>query len=82
MNLAVQYALKELKCEIDRIRNIIIKCCSSPQRRQKFKEISNLNGIKNLSPILDISTHWNSTYEMIKRVLDLKMVSTLVNLNY
>jgi hypothetical protein len=80
LNLAVQYALKELKYEIDRIRNIIIKCHSSPQRRQKFKEISNLNGIENLSLILDVSTRWNSTYEMIKRALDLKVVSTLVKI--
>jgi hypothetical protein len=74
VNLSVQSALKELKNEIDQVRNLIIKCRSSPQRRQKFKEISNLNNIS-LSPILDVSTRWNSTYEMINRALELKVVS-------
>lgn len=75
VNLSVQAALKQLKDEIDKVRNLIIKSCSSPQRRQKFSEISNLNSIKNLSPILDVPTRWNSTYDMIQRALSLKVVS-------
>ncbi|CAG8824437.1 22644_t:CDS:2, partial [Cetraspora pellucida] len=53
VNLAIQVALKQLKNEIDKIRKLIIKSRSSPQRCQKFSEISNLNSI-NLSPILDV----------------------------
>jgi len=77
VNLAVQAALKELKSEIDKIRNLIIKSRSSSQRRKKFSEISELNGI-NLLPILDVPTRWNSTYEMIKRALDLQVVSIII----
>ncbi|KAF0512382.1 zinc finger bed domain-containing protein ricesleeper 2-like [Gigaspora margarita] len=56
VNLLVQAALKQLKDKIDKIRNLIIKSRSSSQRRQKFLEISSMNNIKNLSPILDVPT--------------------------
>ncbi|CAB4409531.1 unnamed protein product [Rhizophagus irregularis] len=74
VNLAVQAALKELKPEIDKIRNLIVKSRSSSQRRKKFSEISKLNGVDDLLPILDVPTRWNSTYDMVKRALDLKVV--------
>ncbi|GBC12853.2 zinc finger BED domain-containing protein RICESLEEPER 2-like [Rhizophagus irregularis DAOM 181602=DAOM 197198] len=54
VNLAVQAALKELKPEIDKIRNLIVKSRSSSQRRKKFSEISKLNGVDDLLPILDV----------------------------
>ncbi|KAF0554872.1 zinc finger bed domain-containing protein ricesleeper 2-like [Gigaspora margarita] len=73
VNLSVQAALKQLKDEIDKIRNLIIKSHSSPQRHQKFLEISSLNNIKNLSPILDVPTRWNSIYNMIQRALNLRV---------
>ncbi|CAG8646830.1 17984_t:CDS:2 [Gigaspora margarita] len=38
VNLSVQAALKQLKDEIDKIQNLIIKSHSSPQERQKFLE--------------------------------------------
>ncbi|EXX79545.1 hypothetical protein RirG_004510 [Rhizophagus irregularis DAOM 197198w] len=56
VNLAVQAALKELKPEIDKIRNLIVKSRSSSQRRKKFSEISKLNGVDDLLPILDVPT--------------------------
>ncbi|GBC32317.2 zinc finger BED domain-containing protein RICESLEEPER 2-like [Rhizophagus irregularis DAOM 181602=DAOM 197198] len=74
VNLAVQAALKELKPEIDKIRNLIVKSRSLSQRRKKFSEISKLNGVDDLLPILDVPTRWNSTYDMVKRALDLKVV--------
>ncbi|CAB5364972.1 unnamed protein product [Rhizophagus irregularis] len=74
VNLAVQAALKELKPEIDKIWNLIVKSYSSSQHRKKFSEISKLNGVDDLLPILDVSTRWNSTYDMVKRALDLKVV--------
>ncbi|CAG8695432.1 1162_t:CDS:2, partial [Rhizophagus irregularis] len=64
----------ELKPEIDKIWNLIVKSCSSSQHRKKFSEISKLNGVDDLLPILDVSTCWNSTYDMVKRALDLKVV--------
>ncbi|CAG8743306.1 15304_t:CDS:2 [Rhizophagus irregularis] len=64
----------ELKPEIDKIRNLIVKSRSLSQRRKKFSEISKLNGVDDLLPILDVPTRWNSTYDMVKRALDLKVV--------
>ena len=78
VNLAVQAALKELKPEIDKIRNLIVKSRSSSQRHKKFSEISKLNGVDDLLPILDVSTRWNSTYDMVKRALDLKLVCIII----
>ncbi|CAB4374518.1 unnamed protein product [Rhizophagus irregularis] len=74
VNLAVQAALKELKPEIDKIWNLIVKSRSSSQRRKKFSEISKLNGVDDLLSILDVPTRWNSTYDIVKRTLDLKVV--------
>ncbi|CAB4428634.1 unnamed protein product [Rhizophagus irregularis] len=65
---------KELKPEIDKIWNLIVKSRSSSQCRKKFSEISKLNGVDDLLPILDVPTRWNSTYDMVKRALDLKVV--------
>jgi hypothetical protein len=78
VNLAVQGALKELKPEIDKIRNLIVKSRLSSQRRKKFSEISKLNGVDDLLPILDVPTRWNSTYDMVKRALDLKVVCNII----
>ena len=78
VNLAVQAALKELKIEVDNLRNFIIKSRSSSQRRKKFAEISKLNGFDELLPILDVPTRWNSTYDMIKRALDLRVVCIII----
>ncbi|CAG8584242.1 13799_t:CDS:2, partial [Dentiscutata heterogama] len=73
MQTNVQIELQKLKDETEKIRNLITKSRSSPQRRQKFSEIANLNNI-NLLPILDVPTHWNSTYMIIQRALSLKVV--------
>ncbi|CAG8446164.1 13096_t:CDS:2 [Cetraspora pellucida] len=56
VNLSVQAALKQLKDEIDKVRNLIIKSHSSLQWHQKFLEILDLNNIKNLSSILNVLT--------------------------
>ncbi|RGB21780.1 hypothetical protein C1646_634456, partial [Rhizophagus diaphanus] len=63
---------------IDKIWNLIIKSHSSSQRRKKFSEISKLNGVDDLLPILDVPTRWNSTYDMVKRALDLKVVCIII----
>jgi hypothetical protein len=81
VNLAVQAALKVLKMEIDKLRSFIIKSRSSSQRRKKFSDISKLTGFGNLLPILDVPTRWNSTYDMIKRALDLKVVCIIIIYN-
>ncbi|RGB30395.1 hypothetical protein C1646_627956, partial [Rhizophagus diaphanus] len=63
---------------IDKIQNLIVKFHSSSQCRKKFSEISKLNGVDNLLPILDIPTRWNSTYDIVKRALDLKVVCIII----
>ena len=51
------------------------KIRSSPQRREKLSNACKNTQIKNLKPMIDTSTRWNSTYNMIKRATELKLVS-------
>ena len=53
----------------------MIKIRSSSQRREKLSNACKTIQINDLKPIVDVPTRWNSTYEMIKRATDLKLVS-------
>jgi hAT family C-terminal dimerisation region/Domain of unknown function (DUF4413) len=57
---------------ITRLRKLVIKVRSSPQRREEFARACKdaKTGRKKL--IVDVRTRWNSTYAMIKRALELR----------
>lgn len=60
---------------IPKLRKLIIKINSSPQRRGRFSQHLNIfPEIKSLNLILDVKTWWNSTYLMLKRALVLREV--------
>jgi len=52
-----------------------VKIRSSPQRREKFTRHADAANIKNFNLILDVSTHWNSTYDMLERALKMREVN-------
>jgi len=63
---------------IPRLRKLVVKIRSSPQRREKFsQQIELYPGLKSLNLILDVKTRWNSTYFMLQRALKLREVSIL-----
>ena len=61
---------------IPKLRKIVVKICSSPQRRERFARQCDLyKKTKSLNLILDVRTRWNSTYFMLQRALKLRKVS-------
>lgn len=52
---------------IDKISIMIRKIRRSPRQFEKFKQACVLKGLKPLMPIIDVSTWWNSTYDMLFR---------------
>ncbi|CAB4488760.1 unnamed protein product [Rhizophagus irregularis] len=74
INLSVKEALSCLDGKISLLRELIVKICASSLRREKLSNACKNNDINNLKPILDIPTRWNSTFDMIKKALQLKVV--------
>lgn len=62
---------------IPKLRKLIVKIRSSPQKREKFSWHCCLykHDENSLNLILDVRTRWNSTYLMLNRALKLKEVS-------
>ena len=67
LNLVINEGLKELKTSIKRVREVVGYIRYSPSRLRKFRDFFYLLGIKDLCSLcLDVLTHWNSTYLMLK----------------
>ena len=63
---------------IPKLRRLIVKIRSSPQRKEKFARHYKFFSIQSLNVILDVKTRWNSTYLMLDRVLKLREVSSFI----
>src|SRR3954467_13586429 len=63
------------KLIIPKLRKLIVKIRSSPQMRKRFALCCTTLEQKSKIVILDVKTRWNSTYDMIKRALELSEVS-------
>lgn len=57
---------------INKLRKVIVKIRSSPQRRQKYLQFCRSSGLDELMVILDVKTRWYSTYEMICRAVKMR----------
>ncbi|KAJ6648390.1 putative AC transposase, partial [Pseudolycoriella hygida] len=58
---------------IIKLRTLVRKIRKSVQLRQKLKKMCSIYVLKYLTPILDVMTRWNSTYDMILRAEYLKV---------
>ena len=72
LNLAAKIALKDFDKYIQKLRNIILSIRRSSSLTQKLQLSCDVCSVKNLKLVLDVETRWNSTFEMIKRALELK----------
>ncbi|CAH1763824.1 8132_t:CDS:2, partial [Entrophospora sp. SA101] len=57
---------------IKKLRKLVVKIRSSPQRRERFSRQCIALNINDLQLIPDIKTRWNSSFEMMKRALLLR----------
>lgn len=74
LNLIVQDALTHIGDAIVSLRDVVKKIKNSSQKLSKLEDFCQSCRIKLLCPILDVPTRWNSTYAMIKRALEIRMV--------
>jgi hypothetical protein len=59
---------------ISRLAFLCRKIRLSPKLRRLMKDICDQKGVKYLVPTIDVSTRWNSTYDMLGRALEIKDV--------
>lgn len=74
LNLCVQDGLRPIEPIVDRIRDGVKYVAASEGRRNKFAEISTQLHLKSRKLILDVSTRWNSTYNMLQCAIGFKQV--------
>jgi len=65
INLAVKARMNHIGSEIKKLHQFVVKVKNLPLLLDKLSEICILKKVKFLKPILDIDTHWNSTFFMI-----------------
>ena len=67
LNLIVQDGLKDVSNYVKKVKELVRYIRNLPSRLRKFKEMSELLGIKCKACLsLDVPTRWNSTYIMLK----------------
>jgi hypothetical protein len=66
---------------LDKVSIMIRKFRRSPQQFEKFSQACVLKGLQALMPVIDVSTRWNSTYDMLVRACQYRDAFRLHALN-
>ncbi|CAG8457507.1 600_t:CDS:2 [Acaulospora morrowiae] len=78
LNLIVKDGLKEAKVPVKKIREFSITIRSSQCLLEDLKEIFKMKKRPFLVPETDVSTHWNSTYLMIKKMHKIRDITKIL----
>jgi hAT family C-terminal dimerisation region/BED zinc finger len=70
--LAASDARAGLSHCIPRLRRLVVKIRSSPQRREMFARQCGFSGVPVKGLVADVKTRWNSTFAMIERALEMR----------
>ncbi|XP_041722424.2 zinc finger BED domain-containing protein 4-like [Coregonus clupeaformis] len=83
LNLVVRDALKVIKTTVDKVKAVVEFFHKSTVAAQKLKSTQRQMGIPELRPKQECATRWNSTFDMLKRMLEIKdaIISTLALIN-
>jgi len=79
LNLVVQYGLQSIKDLNIKMKTVVEFFRRSPQASSSLRAMQQQLGEPALSLKQDVVTRWNSTYDMLKRILDVKnsLMSTI-----
>lgn len=77
-NLGVKAGLDLVGESVIKTRKLMMSIKNSTRLCDSLRLICNLKKIKYLKPILDVETRWNSTFYMLKRLLDLEPALNLL----
>lgn len=74
LNIAVQSCMKIKENSISRLRSGLVSIKRSTTRMERLKELCETVNpkVRYLKPILDVSTRWNSTADMLERAIELR----------
>ncbi len=79
LNLAVKAFLDPQKDLIKKLRNILSTLKYSPIKLVKLKNLCESLSIKFVKPKIDVTTRWNSTWDMLTRAICLEKPLNMIN---
>ena len=72
LNLSVNKGLKLVSDSIDKVHALVVKIKDSTRLCDRRRAFCKIQDIKDLKPILNVKTRWNSTYYMLERLIKLE----------